>query len=320
MNSEKILLLMAAACVVIAGIFSISAVPAQVLSASTLPFSYSPESLTASYQEFQSHNGIALKHGSIANSGNSSADVSVVFGSKQINASINPGEAWSFYEISGIMFYPSSSEVLINSSSIEYYQLNQWLVIGASGSCYGNKIYVYSPAPSRVAGASVSWEYDYGQRLLSISLYECPNNLVVDFSYYPAESGTVFIEDFTNFEEISFRVTMLNNALAQIAERNHYISAAITDTEQSAVGMEKNVSAAVSEKNSVAFEIESKKGNITELNRSASELSEKAASSTALTNAQFLLIIAILIALLAYVALFIIRDFFSSKKTEKKVK
>jgi hypothetical protein len=84
--------------------------------------------------------------------------------------------------------------------------------------------------------------------------------------------------------------------------------------------MEKNVSAAVSEKNSVAFEIESKKGNITELNRSASELSEKAASSTALTNAQFLLIIAILIALLAYVALFIIRDFFSSKKTEKKVK
>ncbi len=318
MNSEKILLLMAAACVVIAGIFSISAVYAQSLFASTLPFSYSPsEGLSAYYNEFQSHNGIALKHGSITNSGNFSADASIDFRGRRMEAFLLPEQTWSFYEISGILFYSSSSEVLVNSSSIEYYQLNQWLVLGASGKCYGNKIYAYSPAPSRMAGASVSWEYDYSQSLLSISLYECPDNLIIDFSFYPAEPGTVFLEDFTGFEELSSRIAMLNNELAQIAERNNYLAAAIADTEQSAAGMETNISAAVSEKNSVAFEIESRKSNITDINRSASELSKKVASSTVLTTAQFFIIIAILLALVAYVALFIVRDFFGPKKVKK---
>lgn len=321
MDISKIMLIFTSMALVFAAFSAISIPDAQVISASTVPFSFSPSGNISSYfNESTTPNGNKIKSGYIANYGNMSQIISVNYSGSIFEAVSVPGQVWNFIEINGITAASDSSELSLDSKESEYYHINQWLKLGISGNCTGHKIYAYSKrVPSRIFGSSVSWDYDSKKSLIVMEMQTCTDNKVtLDFSAYPSYPGTFFIEDSSRYEDLQAKVLVLESELDSVAKKNMRIASEINTVENSSMILEDNISTELEKKNSLAIGIEVIRKNITDANETAKNLTARLNNNAILTPIQAFLVFAILAALIIYVFLFFRKDLsMKEKKVEQ---
>lgn len=317
MEISKIMLIFTIITLVFSGFYTISLPSAQIIGASTVPFSFSPPvNISANYNESMTQNGNVIKSGYIINYGNISQIFSVNYSGKIFEANVMPDQKWNFIEINGITAASDSSEISIDSSKSDFYHMNQWLKLTISGNCSGQKIYTYSKnPPSRIFGSSVSWEYDGEKSLIILDMKSCPGQeVIIDLSKYASYRGTIFVEDLTRYEELLTKISSLKNELETVAKKNMNIVSEINRIENSSLLLEHNISVEIEKKNSLAMGIEEIKKNITEANKTTENLTIKTKNSAILTPLQAILVFAILAALIIYIFLFFRKDFFAKER------
>lgn len=288
---------------------------------SDIPYEYSPkEMVVASYTTSTTRNGMSLETGSLKNNGNETIFANVTAFGKSLEARIGPNQTWAFSKIKNSVITSDSSDLVIDSGSINYYEMNNWLIIGFSGDCTDSDVIVYTDsAPMRLSTTvDANWKYEYDKRMLIISLKSCSRHeITVDWNLYPRDRKTIYVEDFREYEELVYGLTeiqkSLNTAMDEVRKLNSTLSLLEADSKSLII----QINETVESKNRIAFDIDNSRKDIEEINQTREEMQRKITENTILTPLQSLLVATIMLALLLYVALFGLESFAGKKTVEK---
>ena len=286
----------------------------------SIPFEYYPESmLSASYSSTTTINGMTIESGSLTNTGNSSVTASVNAFGRSLSASIAPSQTWTFVSLRGRLITSDSSDLRIDPSRTVYYEMNNWLTIAFEGNCKDSTIMIYTDAvPTRLSSSvNANWKYDYDSKLLMITLKSCSEHeLTVDWNLYPTDRKVIYVEDFTDYEPIVYSIDAVHDMLDNVTRSVGTLNASLSLLEKDSKSILGQINQTVEEKNTIAFDIESKQQDIKSMNQTAADIQKKIMENTILTPLQSLLVATIMLALLLYIALFGLESFTGKKKVE----
>jgi hypothetical protein len=292
-----------------------------VLATEPIPFDYFPnDSITATYEKAKNINGMTVEKGSLRNDGNESVKIITKAFGKTLQATILPGENWTFARIRGMVIASDSSQLRIDLNRISYYEMNQWLKFGIEGDCKENNLLVYTDAaPTRLSSTvSAQWKYDYNQRLLTIFLKSCSSHeIVVDWSYYPLGRRLIYVEDFTRSEDMAGQISLFQRNLDDLKSKVTGFALTLSGLEKDSKSLLDSINNSVTEKNSIAFMLDNTTSEIKDLNQTSQSMEKKINENTLLTPIQTLLIATIMLALLLYIALFGMEAMGAGKKAVK---
>lgn len=288
---------------------------------SEIPYEYSPkEMVVASYSLLRTRNGMVLETGSLKNNGNETIFANVTAFGRSLKARIEPDQTWAFAKIKNSVITSDSSDLVVDSGSINYYEMNNWLIIGFDGDCRDSDIIVYTDsAPMRIStSVDANWKYEYEKRMLMISLKSCSRHeIIVDWNLYPRDRKTIYVEDFREYEELVYGLTEIQKSLNTAMEDVRKLNSTLSLLEEDSRKLISQINETVDGKNNIAFEIENTRKEIGEINKTSEEMQRKIAENTILTPLQSLLVATIMLALLLYVALFGLESFAGKKTVEK---
>lgn len=286
-----------------------------------VPFDYSPTNLQASYESLKSRNGIPLSVGYIRNNGSNEVKVSVSAFGRFFEAYVTPNQTINFLGLRDMVVAPSSSEIEILAENTTYYEMNDWLKVGIRGKCEGNEILIFTDrAPTRVSStANAYWNYDSG--LLRIHLKSCSEqSIVVDWKDYKITGKVVFIEDMTRAEELSYIISDIRKGIESFAKSIETFMLEIENISKSKANLSAEINQTIEKKNELVFSIDNAARNLTELNSTIYEMNSRITESTIVSPMQAMLIGAIFVALILYIALFGVENIFSPLKKEEEGK
>ncbi len=168
-------------------------------------------------KEYETSNGMKLVLGRVDNYADDEKNiiVPVVFNDKTIyyNLTLPADRSWTYASVNGVLILPQTPMV-IDPTKTTYYHSGEQLLISIEKDYEGTStLQIYSEAPSVImAGTPVRWHYDYKSRSLIISGSNHFSEIMLYFSAFNP-SGTVFLEDRSNIEELAYRAEKLEQSI-----------------------------------------------------------------------------------------------------------
>jgi hypothetical protein len=223
MRSDFIILIMICAALVFVTLNSVSASTTQYYSFNeeaeegTLVSAVVEAFSDVTVKEYETSNGMKLTLGRVDNYGDEEKNVivPVFFNSKTIyyNLTLPADRSWTYATVNGVLILPQTP-MIIDPTKTTYYHSGEQLLISIEKD-YGvsSALQIYCDEPSVImAGTPVRWHYNYKSNSLLISGSNHFSEIMLYFSRFNP-SGTVFLEDRSNVEELAYRAEHLEQSI-----------------------------------------------------------------------------------------------------------
>ena len=162
---------------------------------------------THNEKEYITDNGKKLFHTEIKNifdtSKNITIPISIRDKTQYILRTMQPGEELEYTRINGIMILPKT-DIDIDPVKTSYYPLSEQLIISFMPGKELYEIDVYTEKIPSLVMAETSIKWSYNSEILKIKAVDgFKDKITIFFSYMPL-TGTVFLEDTKNLENMNY--------------------------------------------------------------------------------------------------------------------